>query len=614
MSPLFVGVQDILLKTIHEVANQVLQVSVYYECLGLIPPHHDTTMTSGWIPKNVTVTALCPLVWNFLMTSSTSRGLVDAEMFGVAAVVDWGSYNDSANSVELRCSLSHQMEDAYNRAKTWDHTAVNTLLDVLANNFASEQLETLREAWQPFLGCVGFIDELDHVKISVSISCKACFVCIAGPRSVVKSLSLRFKDEHAKVKEEMARAATIVTEMHSGLKWYQLSILIEMGFVPQQQNKFADLTMAIDLTSLVVRFTGKPADIALAKLAMDEVLSSVTEKSVEMSVSLISLLRGENMMKHMMELFKNRNIHAVYSCLGKNKLSVYALRDEYLETAIEVIKAAIRKTSIAVDANKMLAPQKWTELMLTLQSEHDGLLAISMSENAVVVTGETTRVGVALREIETFIEENVICDQFIAMAHGVAAYFHTFKTGDISEIVGAFHHGAVKITAQLDGPYGYVATRNACGVQDAEQRLRKLSNDVLRQQFKVDKPGMRKFLTSDAGAHSLDRLNRKHEVIIEPRSMENYVGKGDVFIANAGEGSHNGDVVARVSLAGGVTVEVFGGDLTKCHSDAIVIVTDKRLEPIGLDYEAIVDAGNVRCVPLCLTALVHSERVDSSWQ
>ena len=617
MSCLLVGVQDILLEKSNEVDNQVLHVSKYYECLGPIPPDIDTTKPSGWIPKNVTVNALCPLVWNFLLTSSTSRGLVDTEMVGAAAVVDWGSYNDSTNSVELRCSLSHTIVDARNIAKTWDRMAAKALQDVLAKNFASEQLETLREAWQPLLGCVGFIDEIDQFKINVNISCGACFVSIAGPSTVVKHMSLRFKEEHAKMNEKMARAATFVTKMHSGLNRHQLRMLIEWGFVLQQQNKFVDLTMAIDLKSAVVRFTGTPADVALAKLAMDKVLSSVTEESVEMSASQISLLRGESMMTHIMERFKYLNIRAVYSCLGENILNVYALCYEHLITAIELIRLATSEASIDVDANEMFAPQKWTELMLTLQSEHDGLLVISRSQNAVVVKGEFSRVRAALAAMQYFIKQNVICDQFIAMAHGVAVYLHTFLTLFIDRIPGLSKHGVVTITAQLDGPYGYVATGNTYAVQYAEQTLRMWSNYVVRQQIKVDKPGMRKFLTRDAWAHSVERLNHKHKVIIEAMPIEKYADRagsdGSGSVAAASACPDNGDVVARVSLPGGVTVEVVQGDLRNFRTDAIVIGADEQLNHFG-SASVIVDAGNVRCVSLCMIALVYFEWGVSSWQ
>ena len=619
-SCLLVGVQDILLIKMHKVANRVLQVSVYHKCLGLIPPHHDTTKPSGWIPKNVTVPALCPLVWNFLLTSATSRELVDSEMAGVSAVVDWESFNDSANSVELTCSLSHQIEGAHNMAKSWHRTAVEALLDVLAKNFASEQLETLQEAWQPFLDRVGYIDQIDPETICVDFSNEACSVSIAGLQAEVGDLSSRFEEDRAKVEDEMTRARSIVTEMKSGLRWHQLIMLKAIGFIPQQQKRFADLTIALDMSSLTVQFTGMPADIMSAKLEMHEILSGMTETSVETSALLISLLHGKRLMMHLVGQFKRVNIRAICTCVGKTKLTVYALSDEHLTTAIEVINAAITETSIDADADKMLAPQKWTRLLKSLQSKHDGLLSIDRSQNAVVLTGENSRVAVALEEMQRFLGENIVDDQFIAMEHGVAAYLHAFKTEDIAEIVQAFPNGTVKVTAKLDEPYGYVASGNVDGLEGTVQKVNKLVNNVVSQQFTVDKPGVVQFVASAAGSHSFKRLEQKHKVIIEPVIMGKYPeeGEGEVLVSADGAGSDgsgsiaaagagpagsgsiaaapdNGSMAALVSLPGGVTVEVVRGDLTKFHADAIVNFANEQLEHIEGLAKAIVDAGNT-CV------------------
>ncbi|KAI0226307.1 hypothetical protein LSAT2_023080 [Lamellibrachia satsuma] len=73
-------VQNILAKENHTVQTQALCVSTYYDCLGLTPPHHDTTIPGGWIPKNVVVKGFCPLVLSFLQSSIVSRELVNSKM------------------------------------------------------------------------------------------------------------------------------------------------------------------------------------------------------------------------------------------------------------------------------------------------------------------------------------------------------------------------------------------------------------------------------------------------------------------------------------------------------------------------------------------------------
>ena len=588
---LFAVVPNILAKENHTVQKQALRVSTYYECLGLTPPHHDTTVPGGWIPKNVAVTGFCPRVLSFLQTSVVSRAVVNSAMAEVAAEVEWGTYNDRSTSIELTCTISHKMKNAQTMAKTWSQTVSMTFLDVLASKFASEQIETLQEAWQQFKGCIGYVDELDPSKICVDINDDACSVCFTGQIKEVDDISTKLKDDHSKVQDEMTKAATIVTETKSGFTLHQLRMLSVMAFKSQQQKKYTDLTVVIDMKSLEVKFTGMPGDITLAKLEMYEILNNVIETFIKMSASLISLFHGKDMMKHVVDQFKSRNICAVCNDAGRNKLGVYALGDEQLNAAIEVIKATTCETSVEADVDKISSPEKLTELTDAQQSQHDGLLTIAVSGNTVVLAGAKSRVEEALEEIQNFLKDNIINEQFVPMEHGVACFIHKYMTKEIEAIVLAFQHSAVKITAALEGPYGYVVAGNTYGLQAAVQKLQKLADDVKAQQFYVDKPGMPKFLTSDAGQHSLGRLEHQHHVVIEP--VGKYAQKGEVLASDAGASAGGSNIKSCVTLPGGATVEVIQGDLTKFHADAIVNAANGRLEHIGGLAKAIADAGSI---------------------
>ena len=588
---LFADVQNILAKENHTVQNQALRVSTCYECLGLIPPHHDTTIPGGWIPKKVAVTGFCPRVLSFLQTSAVSREVVNSTMADVAADVEWATYNDGSNSIELTCTISHKMKNAQTMAKTWSQTVSKTFLDALASNFASEQIDTLQEAWQQFKGCIGYVDELDPSKICVNISDDACSVCITGHIKEIDDISTKLKADHSKVQEEMTKAATIVTEIKTGFKLHQLKMLNAKAFKSQQQQKYTQLTVMIDMQSLEVKFTGMPGDITLVKLDMFEILNNMTEQFIEMSYSLICLLHGKDMRKHMEDQFKSRGICAVYSDAGRNKLGVYALSDEHLNTAIEMINATTCETSVEADVDKMSSPEKWTELIDAQQSQHGGLLTITVSGNTVDLVGEKSQVEVAMEEIQTFMKENIINEQFVQMEHGVACYIHKYMKEWIREIMQTFQHSAVKITPHLDGPYGYVVAGNTYSLQNAVKKLQKLPDDVKAQQFPVDKPGMPKFLTSDAGQYSLGRLEQQHQVVIEP--VGKYAQRGEVLSSDAGASAGGSNSKSCVTLPGGATLEVIRGDLTKFHADAIVNAANRRLEHIGGLAKAISDAGNI---------------------
>ena len=565
-------------------------MSTYYECLGLTPPHHDTMIPGGWIPKNVAVTGFCPRVLSFLQTSIVSRELVNSTMAEVAADVEWGTYNDGSNSIELTCTISHKMKNAQTMAKTWSQTVSKTFLDALARNFASEQIETLQEAWQQFKGCIGYVGKLDPSKICVDVSDDACSVCITGQRKEIDNISTKLKDDHSKVQEEMTKAATVVTETKSGFKLHQLRMLNAKAFKSQQQKKYTDLTVVIDMKSLDVKFRGMPGDIASAKLEMNEILHNMTETFLDKSASLISILHGKDMKKHMVGEFKNRRICAAYSDAGRNKLGVYALGDEHLNTAIEVINATAGETSVEADVSKLSAPEKWTELIKAQQSKHDGLLTVTECGNTVVVAGAKSRMEVALKEIQSFLKDNIIDEQFVPMEQVIAGYIHKYMTKEINGIMEDFRHSTVKITPHLNGPYGYAVAGSSYGLQGAVQRLQKLPDDIKLQKVQIEKPGLTKFLTSDTSQHSIEQLEYQHKVVIEP--VGKYAQKGEVLASDAEASAGGSNIMSSVTL-GGATVKVIRGDLTKFHADAIVNAANGQLEHAGGLARAIVDAGNI---------------------
>ena len=572
----------------HQLESYEFHVAKYHDCLGLIPPYHDTSMPGGWIPQNVLVTGFCPRVFSFLQASDESRQLVGTKMAEMAAVVEWETYNDTSNDVQLTCTITHTMKDAQTKAKTWSQDVSQTFLDALTKYLASDKIETLQEAWPMFIERIDVsVREADPSKIVVETNDDECSICMTGLRDDVENLSSKLKDEHTKVQEEMKRAATIVTETKTGFKLPQLRMLHAKSFKSQQKEKFTDLIVEIDTKSYEVRFTGMPGDVTTAMSEMYEILNNMVERSLKLPASLISLLQGKPMMKHVVGQFINEHICAVYADMGEGRLGVYALSEEHLDTAIEILKATTCEKSVDADVTKMSAPRKWIELIDAQQSEHDGFLTITKSGNTVVLVGETSYVEDSVKKIHTFLEANIISEQFVAMEHGAASYIDKYMAEEIESVKKANQY--VTITVKLDGPYGYSVVGDSNGVQSVVRDFQRWQNVVKIQQFPVDKPGLPKFLTSVAGQHSLQSLERQHQVVIEP--VGKYAQKGNVLAPNAGPSAVDTSSMSRVTLPGGATVEVVRGDLTKFHVDAVVNAANRRLDHNRGLAKAIVQAG-----------------------
>ena len=525
----------------------------YHDCLGLIPPYHDTSMPGGWIPKNVLVTGFCPRVVSFLQTSAESRQLVDTKMAEVAAVVEWETYNVTSNDVQLTCTITPMMKDAQTKAKTWSQDVSQTFLDALTRHFTFGKIETLQKAWPMFIECIDVsVREADPSKIVVETNDDECSIYIIGLRNVVENLSSKLREELLKVQQEMIRPTTRITETMSGLKLQQLRMLNAKTFKSQQQKKFKGLTMTIDMLALEVKFSGMHDEVMRSKVEMLEIFAKMTEQIIEISPALIAMLDEREMRKHVVDEFNNHNICAVFNGVEANKLGVYAFSKEHLNTAIDVIKNTTCETSIEADVTKMADREKWEQLIIGQQGKHGGLLSVTVAGNTVVLVGAKSRMEVALEEIQTFLRDNIISEQFVPMKHSVACRIDKYMADEIEEIRQNFQHSAVNITPCFDGPYGFVVSGNSYEIQNAVRQLQKLADKVKRHQFKVDKPGKPKYLPSDVGQLST-------------------------------RGS--------VTLRGGAIVEVVQGDLTTFHADAIVNAANGLLAHIGGLAKAIADAG-----------------------
>ena len=582
------AVRNILAVQNHTFVNQTLQVTAFYDSVGLIPPHHDTTIPGGWIPENVTVTGLNACLLNFISKSRICQQLVNDKVTDVAAAVEWDSYSDTSRSIELTCTITHDMKNAQQRAKTWSQDAPKIFLDVLDREYASEDIDTLQEVWGSFAERIGYVEDFDPSKIHVDVDQDACVVRVTGGRTEVEDVCSRLKRDYTLVQEEMTRAATIVTEVKSGLGLHCLQMLSAKAFRSEQENKFQDMKVVIDMKSHEVKFTGMPSDVASAKVAMYDILNVMREKSIVMSGLLIGLINGTAMTNYIVKQFKTKHICAVFdNNVDSKTLKVYALNDQDLSVAVETIKSEAGECAFPADVANMSAREKWRELVTKLQSEHIGLLAIKENEDSITVAGAMMPYEEALKEVQDFLADNAKTETFVDLEYGIADYMGKYMKEDLNKVMKA--NPKVTVTMKTDGRCGCAVMAYGDRHQQAIQQVQTMAEDVKTDQLVIDKPGRPKFLENLTGKHSLKQLESDHKVVIvDAVKSSQRAAEGGRSMRGSGGG---GLVGSRVDLPGGVSVEVVQGDLTTFHADAIVNAANGRLDHCGGLAKVIADAG-----------------------
>ena len=540
-------------------------------------------MPGGWIPANVTVTGLNVRLLNFILTSHACQQLLHDKMTDVAATIEWDSYSDTSRTIELTCTITHNMKNAQHLAKTWLQDAPKIFLDVLDREYASEDIDTLQER-------IGYVDDLDPSKIHVDVDQDACVVHVTGGRTEVEDVCSRLKRDHSHVQEEMTRAATIVTEVKSGLELQCLRMLNAKAFRSEQENNFQDMNVVIDMKSHEVKFTGMLSDVESAKVAMYDILNAMRERSIAMSRLLIGLINGTRMKKYFMKNFKTKHICAVFDNSVESKtLKVYALNDRDLSVAIKTITIEACEFTFPTDVANMSAREKWRELVTKLQSENSGLLIINENEDSVTVAGAKTPYEEALKEVQDFLADNAKTEKFVDLEYGVADYMGNYMKEDLNKVMKA--NPTVTITMKTYGHCGFVVTAYGDMHQQAIQQVQTMAKVVKTDQLVIDKPGRPKFLESLTGKHSLKQLEGDHKVVIVDTGKSSQKGaEGGRSIRGNGEG---GLVGSRVDLPGGVSVEVVQGDVTMFQADANVNAANGRLDHCRGLAKANADAGIV---------------------
>ena len=558
-------------------------MAAYYDDLGPMFSRHNAPASADSIPEKIVVSGVNPDILTFIQGSPTSRQFVNRKMADVSAEVGWNSYSDTDHSVEITCTIRDKTETSPRIAKEWKQTSEETFLQVLNTAFASEDMDIPQEIWTCFMERIEYVKRLDRSRIVVEVKDNECRVSVIGQRNEVENIMRCLNGDLAKLQQGITRA----TQTVRNVKEHQRRMLFVTGFKLKLQKKFPDMT--VDVRAQTVSFTGMPANILTAKAEMLAIFKNMMPTQMDMSAMLINIVMGPIMMKYVVQGFKKRTIRAVLRAVGKNKLGVWAFSQKHLDIAVDVIKRSIDETKIAADLRAIQPLQTWKTLMDQVHSDHEGLLKVTESDDGVIVSGAVKPVELACKRIQDFLSQHVSVEEFVYMKRGTADYMTKYMKKEVGDVREASQRDGIKITAKMDGPYGFAVRGSRAALDRVAHKLQVLADSVKMNQHKVDKLGARTFLSSEDGKRALVSLQSDHKVVIEPVELCSQESPAEVSCT--GNNAGGSTVVSSISLPGGVTLEVVWGDLTRFRADGIVNAANERLDHVGGLAKAIVTAG-----------------------
>ena len=70
---LFIDASRVAQRSQHFITKQEVSVKPHHQCIGFLPPHHDTSQPASQIPKEVKFDVESELILAFIMQSSNLR-------------------------------------------------------------------------------------------------------------------------------------------------------------------------------------------------------------------------------------------------------------------------------------------------------------------------------------------------------------------------------------------------------------------------------------------------------------------------------------------------------------------------------------------------------------
>jgi len=457
----FTGALEVC-KREHKVEGRVLQVQVYYECLGQAAIDEDGPKFKP--VKELFIPNLNPQKIEFVMNCKVNRKAFEKQLSTHYALVVWPDGKDIGDTLEVKCTLMEEVKDCRKLAKTWAKNVIvetEKFFDMLVVNIQ----ETLQETWEDVMGHIRDINIPNTESVAIRVVKKEFKIIIVGHKIPADEVTEKVGDIIKNVAIELDQKKLQVTE-EASLKHYQLLVLLYLHFIDKMKQQFEGLDAVPDMKKHCMIFTGMSGQVTAAKVKMFEQIQKIAGASAgRFSDGFIQYLKTPLVKSFLGQQFKQKGVLGVWDIQEDNVIMMYSLSDEGVVTAVSVLKESIKEAPITLDSKEavLVGMKMWNLEVNAIETEYkNALVKITVVDPNTVVIYLTSAEdeGLLMEKVRDIFFKHAVSEEIVKLPSAEMRLLQEQYSMETNKFSGSFFKRTCKIENRQ---YWYFYTRKCYG-------------------------------------------------------------------------------------------------------------------------------------------------------
>lgn len=581
-------VDSILTKRPHKIEEQLVEVHIYNEVIGVIPLDHDTSKPAASIPPDIEITIMPPCILQFWLKSKQTQQNLEKKLEEHHCIVDWPA--EPSNPLRLSFMQDKDISDIHSLAVNWGNT-IREVVSSMRDEFESKSIQPLQQAWKPFLEKIGDLTSGDREVLDISIDSTQCEVLLVGIEKEVMCKHDHLNDVLKDVMDAMNREAKYTTETLKSLSLPQVKLLLAHEIPNMIKSKFPHLEYTIEDDQLV--FRGMPDDIIKAKLETFEFVQNPFFRSIEISPSMERLLGYNVVQDAFAQRMREQKVTVSWE-ISHGCLKLYSVASDEVEKGAAIFIDCLLQKHISVSSksSRVLLGKGWQQFENDINCNKLRFVCVQSKEEGetVVVVATHGAFNETVEQVRQFLKDNTVTGDWMQLSHGLAKFLDKHMHKEFEDVrQSAAELVKLELVLSTDEcEHGIQIEGTSTATRSAKIRLEALTRKVQMMKYPVTKTGMEKVFVTK-GPRFIQTLEAQVRATIEIAQSH----KQSPIKESIEEDASHVQVKSKTQFEG-ATIMVVKGNLPSYHAHAIVNAANQELKHHGGLAKAIVTAGELK--------------------